>query len=84
VEGRKRMSTERLPRPRLLPPRDPAPPPEHPIGLGEDSGPHPVVRAAVGLLLGLAAGAVASALTPPADNPRRGTAADDGPGNATG
>ena len=45
-------------------PRDPAPPPDHPAGLGEDSGPHPVVRGIVGLLVGLAAGALAAALTP--------------------
>lgn len=37
---------------------------EHPAGLGEDSGPHPVVRAVVGLLLGVAAGALATLLTP--------------------
>ena len=47
-----------------LGPRDPAPPPDHPVGLGEDSGPHPVLRAVVGLLVGLAAGALAAALTP--------------------
>ncbi|CAN5734628.1 MAG: hypothetical protein M3493_08220 [Actinomycetota bacterium] len=42
-------------------------PPDHPMGLGEDSGPNPMVRAAVGLLVGLAAGAVAAALTPRTD-----------------
>ncbi len=46
-------------------------PPDHPIGLGEDSGPNPMVRAAVGLLVGLAAGAVAAALTPRPDRARR-------------
>jgi uncharacterized protein involved in exopolysaccharide biosynthesis len=45
-------------------PADPAPPPDHPVGLGEDSGPNPVVRGIVGLLVGLAAGAIAAALTP--------------------
>ncbi|MPZ73799.1 MAG: hypothetical protein GEU74_11300 [Nitriliruptorales bacterium] len=58
-------------------PRDPAPPPDHPIGLGEDSGPHPVVRAVVGLLVGLAAGAVAAALTP---RPERATRTATGGG----
>lgn len=47
-----------------LGPRDPAPPPDHPAGLGEDSGPHPVVRAIAGLLVGIGAGALAAALTP--------------------
>ena len=47
-----------------LGPRDPAPPPDHPVGLGEDSGPNPVVRAIVGLLVGVGAGALAAALTP--------------------
>ena len=55
----------------LLGPRDPAPPPEHPVGLGEDSGPHPVIRGIVGLLVGLVAGALAAALTPrPQRTPR--------------
>lgn len=47
-----------------LGPRDPAPPPDHPVGLGEDSGPNPMVRAVVGLLVGIGAGALAAALTP--------------------
>lgn len=38
--------------------------PPAPPGLGEDAGPHPVVRAGVGLLLGAAAGAVAALLIP--------------------
>jgi uncharacterized protein involved in exopolysaccharide biosynthesis len=54
-----------------LGPKDPAPPPDHPIGLGEDSGPNPVVRGIVGLLVGLAAGAIAAALTPRPDRARR-------------
>ena len=54
-------------------PKDPAPPPDHPIGLGEDSGPNPVVRGIVGLLVGLAAGAVAAALTPRPDRARHVT-----------
>ena len=54
-----------------LGPRDPAPPPDHPIGLGEDSGPNPVVRGIVGLLVGLAAGAIAAALTPRPHRARR-------------
>lgn len=54
-----------------LGPRDPAPPPDHPVGLGEDSGPNPVVRAVVGLLVGLGAGALAAALTPRPDRARR-------------
>lgn len=54
-----------------LGPKDPAPPPDHPIGLGEDSGPNPVVRGIVGLLVGLAAGAVAAALTPRPDRAQR-------------
>jgi hypothetical protein len=49
-------------------------PPDHPMGLGEDSGPNPMVRAAVGLLVGLAAGAVAAALTPRPDRARRSPA----------
>ena len=53
-----------------LGPKDPAPPPDHPIGLGEDSGPNPVVRGIVGLLVGLAAGAIAAALTPRPDRTR--------------
>lgn len=60
-----------------LGPKDPAPPPDHPVGLGEDSGPHPVVRAVVGLLVGLAAGAVAAALTPRPDRAAR-TASGNG------
>lgn len=55
----------------LLGPRDPAPPPDHPVGLGEDSGPHPVIRGIVGLLVGLAAGAIAAALTPRPQRARR-------------
>lgn len=47
-----------------LGPDDPAAPPQHPVGLGEDSGPNPIVRGVVGLLVGLAAGALAAALTP--------------------
>jgi uncharacterized protein involved in exopolysaccharide biosynthesis len=54
-----------------LGPRDPAPPPDHPVGLGEDSGPNPVVRAIVGLLVGLGAGALAAALTPRPDRAGR-------------
>ena len=51
---------------RPAPPRHnaPAPPPDHPAGLGEDSGPNPVRRGIVGLLVGLGAGAIAAALTP--------------------
>ena len=52
-------------------PRDPAPPADHPVGLGEDSGPNPVVRGIVGLLVGLAAGALAAALTPRPQRARR-------------
>jgi hypothetical protein len=52
-------------------PGDPAPPPDHPIGLGTDSGPNPVVRGIVGLLVGLAAGAIAAALTPRPQRARR-------------
>ena len=55
----------------VLGPKDPAPPPDHPMGLGEDSGPNPVVRGIVGLLVGLAAGAIAAALTPRPDRARR-------------
>ncbi len=47
----------------------------HPAGLGEDSGPHPVVRAGLGLVLGLAAGAVVTVLTP---RPTRSGHADEG------
>ena len=54
-----------------LGPRDPAPPPDHPVGLGEDSGPNPVLRAVVGLLVGLGAGALAAALTPRPDRASR-------------
>ena len=54
-----------------LGPRDPAPPPDHPAGLGEDAGPNPVVRAIVGLLVGLGAGALAAALTPRPDRAKR-------------
>lgn len=54
-----------------LGPKDPAPPPDHPVGLGEDSGPNPVVRAVVGLLVGLGAGAIAAALTPRPERARR-------------
>lgn len=54
-----------------LGPRDPAPPPDHPVGLGEDSGPNPVVRAVVGLVVGLGAGALAAALTPRPERARR-------------
>ena len=50
-------------------------PGDHPIGLGEDSGPNPVVRAVVGLLVGLAAGAVAAALTPRPERAQRTPAA---------
>ena len=50
---------------------DPAPPPDHPAGLGEDSGPNPVVRGIVGLLVGLGAGAIAAALTPRPHRARR-------------
>lgn len=49
---------------RVVPPLDPAAPPEHPPGLGSDSGPHPVIRAVIGLLVGAAAGVLAAALTP--------------------
>ncbi|MDP9405050.1 MAG: hypothetical protein M3O86_00380, partial [Actinomycetota bacterium] len=57
--------TQKGPSPvRLVPPLDVAPPPDHPVGLGEDSGPHPLLRAVVGLLVGVAAGALAAALTP--------------------
>jgi hypothetical protein len=55
----------------VLGPNDPAPPPDHPMGLGEDSGPNPVVRGVVGLLVGLAAGAIAAALTPRPQRARR-------------
>jgi hypothetical protein len=61
-----------------LGPLDPAPPPEHPVGLGEDSGPNPVVRGIVGLLVGLAAGALAAALTPRPERARRMGASVDG------
>jgi hypothetical protein len=54
-----------------LGPKDPAPPPDHPVGLGEDSGPNPFVRAVVGLLVGLAAGALAASLTPRPERARR-------------
>ena len=53
------------------PQNDPAPPPDHPAGLGEDSGPNPVVRGIVGLLVGLGAGAIAAALTPRPQRARR-------------
>lgn len=39
-------------------------PVDHPPGLGEDSGPHPAMRAVAGLLVGAAAGAAAAALIP--------------------
>jgi uncharacterized protein involved in exopolysaccharide biosynthesis len=59
-------------------PADPAPPPDHPAGLGADSGPNPVVRAIVGLLVGLAAGAVAAAVTPRPHRARRATTVTTG------
>ena len=54
-----------------LGPRDPAPPPDHPVGLGEDAGPNPLVRAVVGLLVGFGAGALAASLTPRPDRAKR-------------
>ncbi len=53
-------------------PVDPAPPPEHPPGLGEDSGPNPLVRAVAGLFVGLVAGAVAASVIPRPDRSRGG------------
>ena len=44
--------------------RPPAAQGDHPPGLGVDSGPSPLVRAAAGLVVGLAAGVLAAALTP--------------------
>lgn len=51
-------------------PVDPTPPPEHPPGLGEDSGPNPLVRAVAGLFVGFVAGAVAASLIPRPDGAR--------------
>ncbi|HWB71014.1 MAG TPA: hypothetical protein VG452_02270 [Egibacteraceae bacterium] len=49
---------------------------DHPVGLGEDSGPQPVLRAVWGILLGLAAGAVATVfITRPATDERASPAA---------
>ena len=67
-----------MPHRAALGPKDPAPPPDHPVGLGEDSGPNPVLRAAVGLLVGLGAGALAAALTPRPERARRAARASGG------
>jgi len=56
---------------RIVPQLDSAPVPEHPRGLGTDSGPHPVVRAVVGLAVGLAAGALAASVIPRPDRAAR-------------
>ena len=57
--------------PRIVPVIDAGAPPEHPPGLGADSGPHPVVRAIVGLAVGAAAGAIAASVIPRPDRAAR-------------